>query len=140
MSTTPTAADLISQADAATTNEQLDEIEAQANGRTTVIDAVSKRRSELLTEQSQQEDVAADQSQTVGGVERADEPSSMPPANRSAEEPPTAEEMPDYMPEFHAEQTDPPPGPYPDPPIGPYPDPVEKEPQVEDYDPDKHRS
>lgn len=28
---------------------------------------------------------------------------------------------------FHAEQTDPPPGPYPDPPLGPYPDPVIKE-------------
>ena len=28
---------------------------------------------------------------------------------------------------FHAEQTDPPPGPYPDPPRGPYPDPVIKE-------------
>lgn len=49
MTETPHAADLIAQAEAATTTEELDEIEAQANDRVTVIDAVEKRREELAS-------------------------------------------------------------------------------------------
>jgi hypothetical protein len=41
------AADLIEQAEAATTHEELDAIEAQADGRVTVINAVNERRAEL---------------------------------------------------------------------------------------------
>jgi hypothetical protein len=47
MTQTPSAADLIAQADAATTTEELDAIEAQAEGRTTVLQAVSDRRVQL---------------------------------------------------------------------------------------------
>lgn len=42
-----TAADLIAQARAATTDAELDKIEAQADNRVTVLDAVEKRRAEL---------------------------------------------------------------------------------------------
>lgn len=41
------AADLIAAAQAAETSEELDAIEAQAEGRTTVLDAVAARRQEL---------------------------------------------------------------------------------------------
>jgi hypothetical protein len=41
------AAELISRAEAATSTEELDEIEAQAEGRVTVIDAVNAKRQEL---------------------------------------------------------------------------------------------
>jgi hypothetical protein len=41
------AADLIEQAEAAQSDEELDAIEAQAEGRVTVLDAVEKRRSEI---------------------------------------------------------------------------------------------
>lgn len=44
---TATAAELIEQANAATTDEELDDIEAQAEGRITVINAVHDRRDQL---------------------------------------------------------------------------------------------
>lgn len=44
------AAELIAQAHAATTDEELDAIEAQAEGRVTVLDAVDARRDELDAE------------------------------------------------------------------------------------------
>lgn len=50
MSDTPSAAELIEQAEAATTSEELDDIEADANDRVTVLDAIEKRRAELATE------------------------------------------------------------------------------------------
>ena len=50
MTETPSAAELIAQAKAATTIEELDAIAAQANGRVTVIDAVNQRYQELESE------------------------------------------------------------------------------------------
>jgi hypothetical protein len=44
-----TAADLIEQAQEAEDDDELDEIEAQADGRVTVLDAVTKRREELAS-------------------------------------------------------------------------------------------
>lgn len=55
MSETPSAADLIEQADAATTTEELDAIEAQAEGRVTVLQAVSDRRAQLAGMQNMTE-------------------------------------------------------------------------------------
>lgn len=43
----PPASELIAQAKVATTQEELDEIEAQAGGRVTVLDAVTAREEEL---------------------------------------------------------------------------------------------
>ena len=53
MTETPHAAELIAQAETATTQEELDAIEAQANDRVTVIDAVEARREELDAEPAQ---------------------------------------------------------------------------------------
>jgi hypothetical protein len=47
---TPTAAELVSEAHAATTYEELDAIEAQAEGRVTVINAVHDRRDQLAAQ------------------------------------------------------------------------------------------
>jgi hypothetical protein len=47
-----TAAELIEAAAAATTTEELDDLEAQADGRVTVLDAVARRRDELAQEPS----------------------------------------------------------------------------------------
>lgn len=47
------AADLIAQAQAAQTNEELDAIDAQAAGRVTVEQAVDARREELASQQTQ---------------------------------------------------------------------------------------
>lgn len=54
MTDAPHAADLIAQAQAATTAEQIDAIEAQAAGRVTVLDAVEQARTRLFMEQRQQ--------------------------------------------------------------------------------------
>ena len=46
------ASDLIARAKEANTTQELDDIEAQADGRTTVLDAVAKRREELGQEET----------------------------------------------------------------------------------------
>lgn len=56
MTETVPAADLIAQAHAATSNEELDAIEAQADGRITVINAVHDRRDQLAAQSAREVD------------------------------------------------------------------------------------
>lgn len=55
MTATPSASELIDQAHAATTNAELDAIEAQAEGRVTVINAVHDRRDQLAAQAAREE-------------------------------------------------------------------------------------
>ena len=126
--TTP-AADLIEQAQAATTTEELDAIQAQADGRVTVLDAVEQRRAELAAEQGPTEPAAEPtatetESPTGGGGEGLPTPFGTPGEAAPGTDNPGDIEDPHGT--YTAEQVDPPLGPYPDPPLGPYPDPVIK--------------
>lgn len=55
----PTAAELISAAEAAETTKEIDEIEAQAEGRVTVLDAVEQARSRVFLATSEKAAPAA---------------------------------------------------------------------------------
>jgi hypothetical protein len=130
MSEQASAADLIEQAKIAESDQELDEIEAQANGRTTVLSAVNERRAQLQ-EQQQTEFHSPEQPHTEQ-TEVIDDTGAPPaPVHGSLGESPGGDPG---DPQAHLqiqtpEQVDPPLGPYPDPPKGPYPDPVRKVPQ-----------
>lgn len=128
MSQTESAADLIAAAQAATTDAELDAIQAQAEGRVTVESAVAERRAYLAehSETVEQPTSAEPLPESQGGGVGEPTPYGAPGDAAPGTENPGDISDPHGM--LTAEQLDPPLGPYPDPPSGPYPDPVPKEP------------
>lgn len=124
MSQTESAADLIAAAQAATTDAELDAIQAQAEGRVTVESAVAERRA-YLAEHSE----TVEQSTSAEPLpESQGEPTPYGAPGDAAPGTDNPGDISDPRGIYTPAQVDPPLGPYPDPPSGPYPDPVPKEP------------